>query len=100
MTSSASSSRRWPDPRRRPGSPAASFAVGAGLALLTAAVAPSDLRIAVIAIVTIILLALLGTFGARLGGAPPLRGAIRITIGGGIAMVATALIGLAVGTFT
>lgn len=79
---------------------AASFAVGAGLALLTAALAPSDFRIGVIAIVSIILLALLGTFGARLGGAPPLRAAIRITVGGGIAMAATALIGLAVGTVT
>jgi VIT1/CCC1 family predicted Fe2+/Mn2+ transporter len=79
---------------------AASFGVGAGLALLIAAIAPVDVRIAVIAVCTLILLALLGTFGARLGGAPPRRAAIRITIGGGIAMLATALIGLAVGTIT
>ncbi len=79
---------------------AASFAVGAGLAVLISAVAPIDVRIAVIATCTIVLLALLGTFGARLGGAPPRRAAIRITVGGGVAMAATALIGLAVGTVT
>jgi vacuolar iron transporter family protein len=77
---------------------AASFAVGAGFALVAAALAPVDARIAVIAAVSLILLALLGTFGARLGGAPPLRAAIRITIGGGIAMAATAVIGQVVGT--
>jgi VIT1/CCC1 family predicted Fe2+/Mn2+ transporter len=79
---------------------AVSFAVGAGLALLIAAVSPVDARVAVIALCTLILLALLGTFGARLGGAPPRRAAIRILVGGGIAMAATALIGLAVGTVT
>jgi len=77
---------------------AASFGVGAGLALLTAAVAPANGRIAVLAAVSLVFLALLGTFGATLGGAPRLRAAIRVTIGGGIAMVATALIGNLVGT--
>lgn len=77
---------------------AASFGVGAGLALLTAAVAPAGARIAVIAVVTLVLLATLGVVGARLGGASALRAAIRITVGGGLAMAATALIGALVGT--
>lgn len=77
---------------------AASFAVGAGFALLAAALAPADARIAVIAGVALVLLAVLGTAGARLGGAPPLRAAVRITVLGGFAMAATALIGLLVGT--
>jgi len=77
---------------------AGSFAVGAGLALLAAALAPADARIAVIAVISLLLLALLGTVGARLGGASPLRAAMRITVGGGIAMAATALIGSLVGT--
>jgi len=77
---------------------AASFAIGALLALLTAAAAPSAGRIAVIAVVALVLLAALGTAGARLGGAPPLRAALRVTVGGGLAMAATALIGAVVGT--
>jgi vacuolar iron transporter family protein len=77
---------------------ATSFAIGAALALLTAALAPSGARVAVIAVVTLLLLAVLGVVGARLGGASPLRAAVRITLGGGIAMAATALIGALVGT--
>ena len=79
---------------------AASFAVGAGLALLASAVAPVELRIAVIAVVSLVLLALLGAAGARLGGAPPARAAIRITVGGALAMAVTAAIGALVGTVT
>ncbi len=77
---------------------ASSFAVGSLLALLAALVAPSGARIEVIALITLVLLAVLGTVGARLGGAPPLRAALRITIGGGLAMAATAVIGALVGT--
>ena len=77
---------------------ASSFAVGAALALLTAVVAPAGARIAVIAVVTIVLLAVLGIVGARLGGADPGRAALRITIGGGLAMAVTAGIGTLVGT--
>lgn len=79
---------------------ASSFAVGAGLALLTAVLAPGGARIAVIAIVTLVLLALLGVVGARLGGASATRAAVRITIGGGLAMGVTAAIGALVGTAT
>ncbi|MGZ4688122.1 MAG: VIT1/CCC1 transporter family protein [Acidimicrobiia bacterium] len=77
---------------------AASFAVGAGLALIVSALAPADIRIAVIACISLVLLALLGTFGARLGGAPPARAALRITVTGGLAMAVTAVVGLLVGT--
>jgi vacuolar iron transporter family protein len=79
---------------------ASSFGVGAALALLTAIVAPASARIAVIAIVTLVLLAVLGVVGARLGGADPRRAALRITIGGGLAMAITAGIGALVGTVT
>ena len=44
------------------------------------------------------LLALLGTVGARLGGAPAGRAALRVTVGGGLAMALTVLIGQLVGT--
>jgi len=76
---------------------AASFSVGAGLALLSAVLAPSDARIEVIAIAALVLLALLGTVGARLGGAAPGRAALRQVFWGGLAMAVTALIGSLVG---
>jgi VIT1/CCC1 family predicted Fe2+/Mn2+ transporter len=79
---------------------ASSFAIGAALALLTAIAAPAGARIAVIAVVTLVLLAVLGVAGARLGGADPRRAALRITIGGGLAMAITAGIGALVGTVT
>jgi VIT1/CCC1 family predicted Fe2+/Mn2+ transporter len=44
------------------------------------------------------LLALLGVVGARLGGARAGRAALRVTMGGGLAMGLTALIGQLVGT--
>jgi vacuolar iron transporter family protein len=79
---------------------AVSFGAGAGLALLTAALAPAGARIAFIAVVTLVLLAFVGVVGARLGGASAVRAALRITVGGGLAMAATALIGALVGAIT
>jgi VIT1/CCC1 family predicted Fe2+/Mn2+ transporter len=77
---------------------AGSFAVGAGLALLAAALASAGAREIVIGAVALVLLAVLGVVGARLGGADPTRAAIRITLGGGLAMITTAVIGALVGT--
>jgi len=76
---------------------AASFAVGAALPLLALLLAPPAGRIAAIAASALALLALLGVLGARLGGAAAGRGAVRVTLGGGLAMAATALIGRLVG---
>lgn len=76
---------------------AASFAVGAGLPLLALLLAPPASRIAVIAASALGLLALLGVLGGRLGGAAARRAAVRVTVGGGLAMAATALIGRLVG---
>jgi VIT1/CCC1 family predicted Fe2+/Mn2+ transporter len=77
---------------------ATSFAIGAALALVAAAVAPGSARVALIAAVALVLLAGLGLFGARLGGAPPARAAARILVGGGLAMAVTAGIGGLIGT--
>ena len=44
-------------------------------------------------IALIVLLALLGSVAARLGGAPLGRGALRVTLWGAIAMVTTDLVG-------
>jgi vacuolar iron transporter family protein len=72
---------------------ALSFALGAMPGLLVMIFAPAGLRILMTAATAIVLLALLGAIGGRLGGAPPGRAALRVTVGGGLAMALTALIG-------
>lgn len=72
----------------------ASFAVVPIVALL---VAPATLRISMIAVFSLVSLAALGAFGGRLGGAPPGRAALRVTLGGALAMTVTALIGRLLG---
>jgi VIT1/CCC1 family predicted Fe2+/Mn2+ transporter len=74
-----------------------SFALGAALPLMLIALAPASVRIPVTAQGALALLALLGVIGARLGGAQPGRAALRVTVGGGLAMGLTALIGQLVG---
>jgi vacuolar iron transporter family protein len=76
---------------------AVSFALGAALPLVLIALAPVGVRIPVTALGALALLALLGVIGARLGGAQPGRAALRVTVGGGLAMALTALIGQLVG---
>jgi vacuolar iron transporter family protein len=76
---------------------ASSFVLGAILPLLVAAILPDSWRIAVTVAVTLCALAGLGVLGAQLGGAPKLRAAARITIGGACAMAITSLIGAATG---
>ncbi len=76
---------------------AASFATFALLPILALLAAPVALRIAVIAVVSLSSLAGLGALGGYLGGAPILRAALRVTIGGALAMAVTAAIGRLVG---
>jgi VIT1/CCC1 family predicted Fe2+/Mn2+ transporter len=76
---------------------AATFAVGAAAPLLAVLLAPDAARIAVTAAATLLLLAVLGAVGGRLGGAPAAPAVLRVAVGGGLAMAATALIGRLVG---
>jgi VIT1/CCC1 family predicted Fe2+/Mn2+ transporter len=76
---------------------ALSFAVGAALPLMLIALAPISARIPVTALGALALLAVLGIIGARLGGARAGRAALRVTLGGVLAMGLTALIGQLVG---
>jgi VIT1/CCC1 family predicted Fe2+/Mn2+ transporter len=76
---------------------AASFAAGAAAPLLAVLLAPAANRIAATAAATLVLLAVLGVTGGRLGGAPPAPAALRVAVGGGLAMVVTAVIGRLVG---
>ena len=68
----------------------ASFALVPILALL---IAPVAARMVTIAALSLVSLAFLGGLGGHLGGAPVGRAALRVTIGGGLAMAVTALIG-------
>jgi VIT1/CCC1 family predicted Fe2+/Mn2+ transporter len=76
---------------------ALSFAVGATLPLTLMVLTPIGVRIPVTALSALALLALLGVISAQLGGAGVGRAALRVTIGGGLAMALTALIGRLVG---
>ncbi len=77
---------------------AISFALGAFLPLLVMVFSPAEARIGATACAALVLLAVLGAVGGRLGGAPPLRAGLRVTVGGGLAMALTALIGHWVGS--
>jgi len=76
---------------------AASFALGAATPIIGALVAPSAVRILIIAGIALVVLALLGIVGAHAGGANRARGALRVVVGGGLAMGATAFIGRVIG---
>lgn len=76
---------------------AMTFSVGAALPLLVASFVPLQLVIPAISIATLAFLALLGSIGARAGGASPWRPALRVTFWGALALAATALIGKAFG---
>jgi VIT1/CCC1 family predicted Fe2+/Mn2+ transporter len=84
-------------PAQAAGVSAASFALGSLIPLLTAILAPAGARTLAIAAVTIVSMCALGAVGARLGGAPPLRGALRVGIGGSAALAITYGVGLALG---
>ncbi len=72
---------------------AATFALGAALPVTVAALAPAGLRVGLVAGSALVFLALLGGLGARAGGAPTGRAALRVTFWGALAMAATAAVG-------
>jgi VIT1/CCC1 family predicted Fe2+/Mn2+ transporter len=79
---------------------AASFASFAVVPIVALLIAPTTLRIPMIAALSLVSLAALGAFGGRLGGAPIGRAALRVTIGGALAMAVTAAIGRLFGVVT
>jgi vacuolar iron transporter family protein len=84
-------------PFQAAGVSAASFGLGAILPLVAVAVSPASLRTTILVTTTIIFMCLLGALGAQLGGAPALRGALRVGIGGFVALAITYGVGLALG---
>ncbi|MBI2408141.1 MAG: VIT family protein [Gemmatimonadetes bacterium] len=74
-------------------SSAAAFAVGAAPPLLLVLAVPLSQITPAVMSVTLVLLVGLGALAARLGGAPMLRGAVRVAFWGAVAMAATSLVG-------
>jgi len=72
---------------------AASFAAGATPPVLLAVLLPSGLLTVGVVGLTLLLLFVLGSVAARLGGASLLRGALRVAFWGGLAMACTAAVG-------
>ena len=77
---------------------ASTFAVGAALPILTVLIAGGVHASMVVAIVSLICLAILGALAARAGGASPWMGMARVAFWGAAAMALTAVVGKLFGT--
>lgn len=76
---------------------ALTFAVGAVIPLVITLMAPAAQLVSVVSGTTLVALAILGAAGASAGGAGLVRGAIRVTFWGVLAMAATAAVGMVFG---
>jgi vacuolar iron transporter family protein len=76
---------------------ALAFTAGGIVPVLTLLVVPASVRTLAIAVVAIVCLAGAGAIAARAGHSPALRATVRVALGGGAAMVATAIIGRLLG---
>lgn len=74
------------------------FTVGAALPVVAAWVTTGPVIAPAVAIVSLVVLAILGALGARTGGASLWKGAVRVTFWGALAMIATAAVGALFGT--
>lgn len=74
-----------------------SFTCGALLPLLAFLLVPTPARTVAVIMSALLALVILGTAGARAGGAPMLRAGVRVGLGGGFAMAVTAGVGRLVG---
>jgi VIT1/CCC1 family predicted Fe2+/Mn2+ transporter len=77
---------------------AASFAVGAAMPLLAAAMVSESILIPIVSGTSLVFLAILGGLAARVGGASVTVGAMRVTFWGALAMGLTAGVGTLFGT--
>jgi vacuolar iron transporter family protein len=72
---------------------ALSFTAGAALPIVSFLLVPNAARTVAVVVSALLALLLLGIAGARAGGAPMLKAAVRVVIGGGLAMAVTAGVG-------
>jgi VIT1/CCC1 family predicted Fe2+/Mn2+ transporter len=87
-----------PRPLQAAAASAASFACGALLPLIVAALVDVPTALAAVPATALVFLASLGAIAARAGGAPVVLAAARVTFWGALAMAATAGIGQLFGT--
>jgi VIT1/CCC1 family predicted Fe2+/Mn2+ transporter len=81
-------------------SSAMSFVIGALLPLLAAFFLAENLLIEGVGLLSLLFLGGLGALAARTGGAPVLKGSLRVTLWGALAMILTALVGSLFGIST
>jgi VIT1/CCC1 family predicted Fe2+/Mn2+ transporter len=77
---------------------AGSFAVGAAMPMGVSLLAPVSKLVWLVSIASLLFLTLLGAVAAYTGGAGIVKGAVRVTFWGAVAMAATALVGALFGT--
>ncbi len=85
-------------PLQAAGASALTFAIGALLPLLVSLLSPVHLAIPTVAIASLLCLAGLGGLAARAGGAPILKGVVRVTFWSSAAMALTYAVGALFGT--
>ncbi len=76
---------------------AVTFATGAALPLAASVLSPDTVLVPAVSTATLVFLALLGAMGAYTGGAGLLKGAVRVTFWGALAMGVTAAAGILFG---
>lgn len=76
---------------------ASAFAIGAFIPILAAILSDHDIGVWVIAVSSLLALFISGGAGAYIGGGNKIKAALRVFVGGGIAMLVTFLIGHVVG---
>ena len=81
-------------------SSAASFTVGAAVPLTLVPLFPASRLVLVVSVATLLLLGLLGALAARVGGANVVKGALRVTFWGALALAITASMGTLFGVVT
>jgi VIT1/CCC1 family predicted Fe2+/Mn2+ transporter len=85
------------NPWQAAASSALSFATAAFIPVLVVLLAPPSLRIWAVVASSLVSLAVLGAAGGYAGGAPAGRAAVRVVLGGGLAMAVSAIIGKLLG---
>ena len=76
---------------------AVAFIAGALLPLVVILLAPAGIRVPITFVAVLVALALTGAIGAHLGGSSKARAAVRVVVGGAVALVVTYGIGRALG---
>ena len=77
---------------------ALTFAIGAALPLVVVLLVAEEILVPAVASTSLLCLGSLGGMAARVGGAPPVTGAVRVVFWGALAMAVTAAIGALFGT--